>query len=196
LNDVERKLLQALRGPELAAMRDYIKDLFRRTRESLDLLRISASTSSLRLASISELHVALLRNQAPASLDKGDAGSWLDRIEEAIERILAQSENGDLLVDLCIKSTPKTRAEFSMRPISYEPPIPLKVNTNGSLNLVWRGLYQYTVNRKGFRPIAGQLDLVQNSDSILACQMVAVSEDEDVLQCDVSAASIEKECPR
>lgn len=197
LDGAERELLLALSGPDLTAMRDYFQDLFGGAREAL-AHHAQIPSSEVTVASMSALRYARLQRAqpAPASLDKATADSWLDQIEEAIKRLISQSENDDLLVDLCVKSAPKTRAVFRMHPISYEPPVPPQVNTNGPITRVWRGLYQYEITKRGFKPIEAKLDLVKNSDSILACQMVLSSEDQDVLPCDVKAADIERECPQ
>lgn len=201
LASTERDLFQALGGRELTAMRDYIQRLFSDARASLgvpsdpQVTQISFSHPPVKIASLSMYALLQAAQPASASLNKVDTDSWLDRIGQAIGTILDFSDNDELLVDLCVKSTPKNRAEFRMRPISYEPPVPIQVNTNGPLVMVWRGLYKYSLSRRGFKPIQSELDLVRNSESILNCQMISNSEDEDVLACDVRAGDTEKECP-
>lgn len=199
LDDTERGLLEALPGNELTAMRDYVQDLFRQARVALGLL--PGPQAALQLSApvrLAALHSALLQPGQPASasLDKGATDSWLDRIERAIEKILAYSKDDDLLVDLCVKSVPKNRARFWMRPLSYDPPVPPSVNTNGRLPNIWRGLYSYSVERKGFKQVTSRLNLVDNSDSVLDCKLAALSAEDVALPCDVQPGGIEEECPR
>lgn len=197
LNDTERDLLLTLAGPELTAMRDYIQDLFYQTRVALGLqlgaqaaLHVSAP---VRLAS---LRPTLMQRAQPdlPELDKETADSWLDRIGNAITKILDYSSNNDLLLKLCIRSSPKDKAGFQIHPISYTPKTPMQINTNRRLPSIWRGLYTYSVTRRGFKKIQATLDLVMNSGPVVDCELVAQSAEDDSITCNLRSGRVE-ECP-
>jgi hypothetical protein len=191
LNDTERDLLQSLTGPELTAMRDYVQNLFKQARLRLAL---PPGSPPVRLAS---LHPFLMQGARPApeGLDKGAADSWFDRIANAIGKILDQSRNNNLVMTLCVKTSPKDRAEFRMHPVSYDL-LDKKVITTGRIVKVWRGLYSYTVARHGFKSIQNTLDLVEEPGSVLDCNLIANSSQSYPLFCQLRAGSIDKECPQ
>jgi hypothetical protein len=194
-DDTERKLIDALAGNELAALRDFVHDLFSRARADLGLER-SAGSSHPRA-------VALVAARAPASValavqeprrEPQRAASVVAWVDAAIALLSKLVETRDLRVDLCIQSTPEPRARFSMHPKSY--PQPMGVNTNHSLVHVWRGLYVYAVERQGFKPIAGDLDLVRDVRPILRCQLVPDSASASALPCDQERGKVNEECPQ
>jgi hypothetical protein len=111
------------------------------------------------------------------TIRKETADSVLGQVARLLAKIGGLAANHDLAVDLCIRSTPLQRAEFTMRPLKY-PRVGPDTTTDGRLP-AYRGLYVYRMAKRGERSIECgwpggtrkdcTLDLVDNSQPILTC---------------------------
>ena len=99
LDRTEAELLRILSYPELAAMRDHVREVFRNARGELQGFRAAAGRVMLAAYASDE--------------------SALDTVAKLIARLLDLSRKNDYVVNLCVTSLPKTGARFDMEPESY-----------------------------------------------------------------------------
>ncbi len=197
LDAMERQLVAALAGPELAAMRDYVHDLVGRARADIAAIPSAAAGAPpaarlLRAVSMSrdaapapvpgapaaavELLPAAAGRPSPEHLAKAAVDGVLARIWDAIDTLRKQAKAPDLRIDLCVTSVPKG-AVFQLSPVSFESW--REVRTNGVLQQVWRGAYQYKAipNGKQLEPATDRgkfwLDLVDGSPRVVECHFSA-----------------------
>jgi hypothetical protein len=88
-----------------------------------------------------------------------------------------------LRVNLAVRSQP-AGAIFMISP--YLGGDTVKLGTNGTLKNFCRGLYKYSVIRKGMKQIDGVLDLVRDGSPILSCTFVSDNSTADPLPCSQS----------
>lgn len=209
----EADLLNDLRGPELAALRDYVRAEFRQARAALDPAPGSMSAPGQpdpRLVSLGGLDTRRLVHAAvrsafeptvalasaplaePADLVDDEARVFiLLRLTRLYRSLISLAESNDLVIQLCIRSRPVRRAEFVMYPESY-PSRKHTVNTDGQLVNVYRGLYLYRVSRHGHKTVESRLDLVGDSRPLVVCELVEASSPEPALSCDRHEAQTEE----
>lgn len=163
LDRTEAELLGILSYPELAAMRDHVRDVFRNARGGLQGFRRTPPAGRVMLA-------------AYASDD-----SSLDSVAKLIARLLDLSRKNDFVVNLCVTSRPKAGARFDMEPESYADGGSETV-TAGRLVNIYRGRYIYRATLKRAKPIECKsqkgrscrpLDLVDDSRPLLVCDFDA-----------------------
>jgi len=163
LDRTEAGLMGILSYPELAAMRDHVREALRNARGELQGFQETAAVSRVMLAAF-------------ASDD-----SALDTVGKLIARLLDLSRKNDLVVNLCVTSLPKAGAIFDMEPESYADGGRDTV-TAGRLVNIYRGSYIYRATLKRAKPIecnsrkgrsCRPLDLVDDSRPLLVCDFDA-----------------------
>jgi hypothetical protein len=176
LDGFEARLLATLSEPELAAMKDYVRERFREARQELEALPSVDATAPLpRLAVLlraaspnrpagftpytPDLRAVALVRSSPAAqtLPQGStvAKEPADRIPNKDgwwERVLSFFTTNSLTLDLCIASDPDG-AWFVMYPMSFRKGASEPINTNNPLKNVYRGLYFYIVKSQGYKTI-------------------------------------------
>ncbi|HEY6320195.1 MAG TPA: hypothetical protein VJA16_01415 [Thermoanaerobaculia bacterium] len=205
LDRLEQELLDALAGQELVALRDSVRDLFRRAREDLGVTSeaagIDPTRSSLALASFRPADQAALGAAPGAGDGRVDArklGFWQCSFRSFLDTIERWSRNHQLQIDLTIESLPD-QAAFSMAPDSYrhDPTHYAHCVTKAPLPGIWRGLYWYTVDLgKGYKPIAKNdeyLDLTLSSLPVVRCTLAKTS-DEHHTSCYLVDVQPDKDC--
>jgi hypothetical protein len=186
LDSTETELLEALDYQELAALRDYVREKFRRARAGLERPNIGQQTGDLSfpppravLASLSPL-LPLNETSAPEPpgakrTPQGNGESALTRIGQMLRRLSEIADSNDMIVNLCLTSDP-AGAWFKMRPQSYKQWLTSK-STAGEYREVYRGLYIYSI-RSGIRTLhcinpdredCGPIDLVDDPEPIFHC---------------------------
>jgi len=173
LDTTERSLLAVLSYEELAPLRDSVQMEFLRAR--LASGREAALPSSrVMIAALTAVFAA----PQPSSFDRA-----LDRIEQLLHRLRKMAENDDLMVDICVASTPATGMSFRMYPRYYRT-LSYLTQTANVLTHVYRGLYAYEGNQ-GFRwPF--RCDPAASDPS--PCTMLdLLNRGKEIIHCDVSA---------
>jgi len=137
-----------------------------------------------------------------ATVRQAQAESILDRIAGFLHQIETRAADDDLALDLCIESAPETGFEFTLAPPSYKRG-GKRVVTDGRLLNVYRGLYDYKMIHKGFRPVlcpdpqdpdaSCRLDLWDDSRTVLRCQLARDNDPEGVETCERLEA-VQGEC--
>ncbi|HVR07518.1 MAG TPA: hypothetical protein VMW75_05675 [Thermoanaerobaculia bacterium] len=217
LDQMEQRLTAALAGPELAAMRDYVRDLFAKARAEIAALPVVAAgppsaahlvwavfrgappapVSPAPAAREERLHAATA-GPPPGRLEKGAVDRVLQRIWDKIAIIQFEAKQLDLQLDLCVKSVPKG-AVFSMSPVSYEL-WDGEIQTNRVKPQVWRGLYRYKAKPpKAHLKTATDrgkywLNLVEGSPRAVECHIYEASDPRDAF-CEAQPGGTEQDCP-
>lgn len=170
LAEVDAELLTVFRKPEASALRDAVKVEVERATGTLGVRgRLDVLQPSVRLA------VQRPRRADHATL----AGEFLDFLTSLRRR----AENDDLLVDLCVQSSP-TGASVVLYPKSARDRKRV-TQTDGVILQLWRGFYFYRVVRDGNSPILCEpqgdapsdcgLDLLQLDRPMLVCELAEAS---------------------
>jgi len=199
-DDTERKLIEALSGRELAALRASVVDFFIRAREALDIApRASAfaRSGSLVLQAVLPprrgVTVRLARNSSDSPAARK---ARVDCAGNFIARLLALAEERRLQVRLVIKTTdPGIQATFSMHPERYLAGESAEQVTEARVT-AWRGSYVYTVHLLGFKDIQKKLDLFNDPDpQVLECRMVPAADRSEPQPCRRRDPETPEECP-
>ncbi len=161
LDRTEAGLMGILSYPELAAMRDYVRNVLRDARRDLQGFQETTAAGRVMLAAF-------------ASND-----SALDTVAKLIARLLDLSRKNDYVVNLCVTSLPKSGAHFDMEPESY-PDGGSDTVTAGRLVNIYRGSYIYRATLKRAKPIeckSGRscrpLNLIDDPRTLLVCDFNA-----------------------
>src|ERR1700724_2340022 len=197
LGSAEGSLLNVLNYPELTALRDSVKDHFLIARTQLGDRNLAPQQTDSRRPTwsiappatsavfagwrhaVSPAQVPSV--SGPSTVPRQKASLAFDGIINLLSRLRKLAESNDLVVDLCIRSSPVEHAAFSLHPKSYSAD-PSRLVTNGKLPNVYRGLYVYKVERDGRLVIdcgwtpSGHgrdcaLDLVDDSQALLLCNL-------------------------
>jgi hypothetical protein len=212
LDQMEQKLVAALAGPELVAMRDYVHDLFAKARAEIAALPLVAAgpapaarlawavfRGSSPAAAAGEERLRMARAEpAPGHLDKGAVDGVWARLWDKIAIIEFDAKKLDLQLDLCVKSDPEG-AVFSMNPVSYKRSGG-ELQTNRLKPQVWRGLYQYTAKppRVQLKTATDRgkhwLNLVEGSPRVVECHLYEASDPRDAF-CEAQPGGTKQDCP-
>ncbi|HZF08118.1 MAG TPA: hypothetical protein VFE33_04935 [Thermoanaerobaculia bacterium] len=191
LGKTEESLREALKDPQLAAMRDAAEEVFHEARQKLDGTRQGALLNRHRapVPIFAVLYEA--RSSTPVAVAqpagavlKEVADRCLDLVQQLLEQLTGMADHKAFAVDLCVKSTPGG-AHFSMRPRSYAPGVREVQATDDKIPSVVRGLYIYRVElRKGrsqYKPVGcgwndgtesrDCLNLLKDSRTTLVCDL-------------------------
>jgi hypothetical protein len=87
-------------------------------------------------------------------------------------------------LDVRIQSVPITGAEFRLAPQLYEEG-GIDGRTNMDVHNIFRGKWNYTVTKKGYRARQGQFDLVREDRRVLQCVYDEKEDEESSAHCDV-----------
>jgi hypothetical protein len=184
----EKSLLAALTGTELAAMRDYVEDQFRRARDQLvpDFATQAGMLAPERLeprviparngSSLSALRPAAQNDRRDDRLQRA-----LDLADHVSERLAEIFENNDVQINLCVKTVPRPGARVNMYPQSYEEGFRELEPTNNRFEHIWRGLYAYKVSLEGYRDITCPSVLPRPNER---CYLNLVDADRPLMKCD------------
>jgi hypothetical protein len=217
LDQMEQKVIAALAGPELVAMRDYVHDLCAKARAEIAALPLVAAgrPPAARLARAvfrgtppaavspaaapGEKRLRVARAEpAPGHLDKGAVDGVWARLWDKIAIIEFDAKKLDLQLDLCVKSDPEG-AVFSMNPVSYKRSGG-ELQTNRLKPQVWRGLYQYTAKppRVQLKTATDRgkhwLNLVEGSPRVVECHLYEASDPRDAF-CEAQPGGTKQDCP-
>ncbi|HEY6136469.1 MAG TPA: hypothetical protein VI670_01770 [Thermoanaerobaculia bacterium] len=143
----EEELRNALPQDELEPFRDAVARFFDRIRGDL-----RAASTDARLAS-GIVFVAMTRQQL---VDEATAKS---RLGETSGFLRKTGEIKDPRVTICISTTPDNGADVTLRPRSFRRGS--KVNSASWMTL-YVGIYAYSLEKRGFLPTTGEIDLLQN----------------------------------
>jgi len=180
------------------ALRDSVKDLFRRAREDLGVTPGTAGIYPPRTSLARASFRPTLRAELAAAPDAGERGVearkvsfWKCKIGSFGEKLGRWARNHELKLDWTIVSMPD-EAYFSMAPYSYQQ-YPAHCVARCRLEGVWRGRYGYKVTFEGHKSIAqdqDDLDLTQTSQPVIQCKL-----DSEVTSCNLVDVQSDKECP-
>jgi hypothetical protein len=214
-DDTERKLIQALGDPELAALRASVTDVFAHARRALDIGPAAGAVSS-RAGSSQIVLVRLPPTRSMASTvrlagDDGSAGSAggpddgsvrrRDRVDCAggfLERLWRLATTSNLQVRLRVEtSKPGLKATYSMHPERYPGPAGAsEARTTTASLLAWRGSHEYKVHKQNFKDIDAKLDLVSDPEQqVLVCDMVPTADAAEPQPCERRLPRTVEECP-
>lgn len=203
INRTEQALVKVLNGPQLAAMRDYVRNRAAQARQRLRLdLRPSAAMTirrpriayaDLRSISAHELSSSGPRLLSQRGADSADTVGALDLVNTVIDTLLRRLSDNDVRVDVCVRTVPMvstTVTTVRIRPESSPRPNPKVSPTNGWLEHVPRGDYLFRVARDrvkiidclpGANPTLGECDpwdLMGYDKPVVTCNL-------KTLECDV-----------
>lgn len=194
IDRTEADLLAALDQRELAALRDYVETRLRRARAELSADAGQASRPPAR----GEVRLARMGPDAggeaagppgPLAVERDLAERILDGLAALLDRLQARAAHNDLALDLCIESAPREGFKFLLYPESYRRGA-RQTRTHGRLKAVYRGLYAYSMSRRGYRPVGcpdpeepqadcALLDFWDDDRPILRCELVSASAGEE-----------------
>lgn len=111
----------------------------------------------------------------PAGTGFGGAGivrkDVVDRRWSALRSLSARLGTlGELTVTLAIRTTPVQGGSFHMESVGRTQRH--SSETDGTIDPIWRGLYEYVIEKHGYKKIVGTIDLVQQSSGILTCTLI------------------------
>ncbi len=206
LDRLEQEFLDALAGQELVALRDAVRDLFRRAREVLGVTSRGAgvypSRSSLAQASFRpnfQVATGVASGRGEKRVAARKVGFWRCQGRALLDKIERWSRNHQLQIDLTIESVPD-QADFSMAPESYRQDRTQHAHcvTKAPLPGIWRGRYWYAVDLgKGYKPIAKDheyLDLTLDSLPVVRCTLAKTSAEHQT-SCYLVDVQPDKDCP-
>ena len=184
LDATEKSLFAILSYEELAPLRDSVQMEFRQKRLASGEAQLPRSPVMLAAFTAGASRPSWFVHAAtqPAPSD-----SALDRIGRFLHRLTEVAENDDLIIDVCVASTPGSGMSFSMYPRYYRTRR-YSTQTNNILPHVYRGLYAYEGN-KNFRPPFGCNPA--GRDEAPACTLLDLinRREQEVIHCDLSLRS-------
>jgi len=114
-----------------------------------------------------------------AAADRRRLSAFAKRLLDFVASLRRHTEAGDLLVNLCVRSTP-SEASFRLYPKSSEDE-EWRTTTDVVMVGVWRGLYHYKIEHEGRQPIVCapqsgapancSIDLLQLERPLLECEL-------------------------
>jgi len=209
LDKTERDLLSVFKThDELQPLRDYTRDLFTHTRETLLASATQASSLSWTpsFAALRGLHGPVYLQARPQEtrlvivFSLGFIG--LGKVELAIGRMTDQAQGRDIAPDLCVKTEPAVKGYLTLRHLA-SPNAGNVINKGADtfkiVRTVYRGLYDYelAVSTPGYENSRNvnnvPLNLVDDPGSIIFCVLVAKGK--GMGHCTLTLGELRNECP-
>jgi hypothetical protein len=189
IDDMERELLAALWGQELAALRDYVRYVFQGLRQALHLSATTVDGAQPR-ASVAQASFRPALRAAHGAAPAGDDRGITDRERDLVQctlvtliekKIMDWARRRQLQLNLIVVSRQEP-AFFKMAPYSDRSKRTTRYGYIEGRRLVlqdvWRGLYWYKVERAGFKPPdEDQLLLVGGSPRAIHCILGEISKE-------------------
>lgn len=191
LNTTEAELLDALSYQELAALRDFVQEEFRKARVNLGETRIGRKKDRIRpsfpiqvvLASLSgsRLPQDTRSGRSSGAVSRSNPNPVLDRVADDLHLVKRMAEQDELLVSICVTSEPGDGVKVSLRPLSIRV-WTVETVTIGELPTLYRGIYLYKASRSlkagascvnPLKQGCSPLDLVRHPLPALYCQLSA-----------------------
>lgn len=185
LASTRARLMEVLSYPELAALRDYVEEEFRRAHRELRGSRdraAAAVVASLAVPSPAWLTPAL--QPGGGTIPKERADPVLDRLLAGIRRLHQMATANDMITTLCVVSAPGGKAKFFMRPRSYDERH--ETSTIGSISGIYRGLYVYSI-AKGRRKVA-----CEDPDAERCAPLNLIDDPSPIFHCDLDARACKR----
>lgn len=126
-----------------------------------------------------------VRHKTPKPVDsekvfvaKSEAESKFSALKDLLSKL---SSLPSFQLDLTINTTPE-KANFELI-----PPVGSRLSaaTNTTLTNLYRGEYEYSLTKNGYKPVRGTIDFIERSGKILECELFSQSESQEALPCNL-----------
>ena len=196
LERFEKEVLEALPYPRYAALRDLVTQRFQQARDRLkqgpSVGRLPSPPQAVPAAFRARSRIALASLNLAESRAKPEASSVFASLVEFVGVIWKRFNEGDIVIDLCVRTEPDQEATVELYPLSYKDGVG-RILSNDHLPLS-RGLYAYKVIKRGYGTIecpAGRaeecrLDLMARDRPFILCKL-SVSKGDPQASCYVTA---------
>lgn len=169
LSSTEATELEILAAPELAALRDWVREGYRTAEQQLESGGTGGAPASAGGFRPVALHAGETRVQSPP------AGGLVAWVRGLIGRPRELAESNDLITNICIVSTP-SEAAFRMWP-SSDPARTSETRTTGRVTNAYRGSYAFAITKGPVsyecpgQPRCAKLDLVNDPQPVFNCSL-------------------------
>ncbi|HEY0512570.1 MAG TPA: hypothetical protein VGH73_11735 [Thermoanaerobaculia bacterium] len=191
LDRLEREVLAALPYPEYAALRDLVTYRFQQAQ-----VRLRQGTAQGRM-SLPSRAVQAAFNPRPTSridpaagssersLRKSEASGAFGPILDLLDLMWKRFNDNDVRVNPCVKTEPALEAAVELYPLSYRDGGG-RILSNDQLPLS-RGLYAYSVIKRGYEPIECPADRSEG------CRLNLLTLDRPLIRCKLSLSKKDPE---
>lgn len=169
LSSCQATELEILAAPELAALRDWVREGYRTAELQLESGGTGGTPSSSGGFRPVALHAGQTRVQSPP------AGGLVAWVRGLVSRPRELAESNDLITNICIVSTP-SEAAFRMWP-SSDPARTSETRTTGRVTNAYRGSYAFAVTKGSVsyecpgQQRCAKLDLVNDPQPVFNCSL-------------------------